>query len=218
MANNYAFNENIRYLLFNWILLIGYGAVNIFAFYDLAHSWPTQGSVIWYLLLIFCPAFLYHLTFISYVLISHQPPQWSRLFRLMTLIVGILFAGGLLQYTQKKALKRFKKAYAPLVEKIQHQMPTPCAINYSKIPEIIHYNRSISSVDSQSSLPKLFYNSQKFVIYFRAGSVDMDNSTLFYDSIDKNWQFFHNSDTASYQQFIQKTIGLTSCLLKINFQ
>jgi len=52
-----------KYLLLNWVLLTGYACINLFALYSSAYSWPTQGSIIWFLLIIFCPPFLYHLVF-----------------------------------------------------------------------------------------------------------------------------------------------------------
>ncbi len=210
LGSHHTISKNARYLLFNWILLISYGGINLFAVYSLTHSWPTQGSVIWFLLIIFCPAFLYHLTFISYVLILQKPPQWTRLFRLMTLIGGVLFAGGVLQYTQKKAFKHFRKAYTPLVELVQHKMPQPCNANYFTLPSVSQYNYSVTH-GYHKPVSGLFYNQQRFIVYFQGGSVDMNNSTLFYDSQNHNWLFFHNNDLAMFEQFKRRLEGLQNC-------
>ena len=64
-----------KYLLLNWILLISYGCINSFAFYSSVYCWPTQGSIIWLLLIIFCPPFLYHLVFIGYTLSLKKMPH-----------------------------------------------------------------------------------------------------------------------------------------------
>lgn len=198
-----------KYLLLNWILLIGYGCINLFALYGSIYSWPTQGSTLWFLLIIFCPPFLYHLVFIGYVLILKKRPHWKKVYRFLTLMCGILLAGGLLQITQKIGLARFKTAYNPLIVQIQKKMPTPCDAHYFEISEVYRYNHSVAK--KQKPVGALLYNPQRFVLHFRAGSVDSDNSTIFYDSEMKNWRFFHNDDNAEAENFAIRSKGLTRC-------
>jgi hypothetical protein len=204
-----------KYLLLNWILLVGYGCINFFAFYSSIHSWPTQGSFIWFLLIIFCPPFLYHLVFIVYVLTQHKIPHWKKIYRFVTLICGILLAGGLLQLTQKISLSRFKTAYSPLIAQVQQNMPLPCNKHYFEIAQVNHYNLTVTQKILWQGKPfgKIFYNPQRFIVYFRAGSVDNDNSTLFYDSKTKVWHFFHNDDVLEAQTFAVDIKGLSQCQL-----
>jgi hypothetical protein len=202
-----------KYLLLNWVLLASYACINLFALYSSAHSWPTQGSVIWFLVIIFCPPFLYHLFFIGYVLILKQRPHWKKSYRFLTLLGGILLAGGLLQVTQKISLARVKTAYSPMIALIQQKMPLPCDAHYFEIPQINTYNQSVTQKILRQSKPSgaLFYDSQRFVLHFRGGSVDRDNSTLFYDSQTKNWLFFHNDDVAMTAKFASRLQGLSQC-------
>lgn len=202
-----------KYLLLNWILLTGYGCINLFALYSSIYSWPTQGSIIWFLLIIFCPPFLYHLIFIRYVLILKKRPHWKKIYRFITMICGILLAGGLLQITQKISLARFKTAYSPMIVQVQQKMPFPCDAHYFEIPAVYGYNHSVTQKLLKDGKPigGLFYNAQRFVLYFRAGSVDMDNSTIFYDSEMKSWRFFHNDDGAEAANFASRSKGLTQC-------
>lgn len=202
-----------KYLLLNWILLTSYACINLFAFYSSVYSWPTQGSVIWFLLLIFCPPFLYHTVYISYVLILKKRPDWKKIYRFVTMVGGILLAGGLLQVTQKISLSRFKSAYTPFVARVQQNMPTPCNGHYFEISAVDSYNHSVTQKLLQQGNPAgaLLYNSQRFVLHFRGGSVDMDNSTLFYDSETKNWRFFHNENTVEAENFAGRIRGLTKC-------
>lgn len=204
-----------KYLLLNWILLTGYGCINLFAIYSSIYSWPTQGSNIWFLLIIFCPPFLYHLVFIAYVSVLKKRPRGKKIYRFLTIICGVLLAGGLLQLTQKISLTRFKSAYSPMIAQVQQKMPLPCDVHYFEIPEIDRYNHSVTQKILQQGKPAggLFYNSQRFVLHFRAGSVDMDNSTIFYDSEMKNWRFFHNDDVAEAENFAARSKGLTRCSL-----
>lgn len=202
-----------KYLLLNWILLTGYGCINLFAFYSSIHSWPTQGSIIWFLLIIFCPPFLYHLVFLGYVLILKQRLHWKKSYRVITMVCGVFLAGGLLQIAQKISLSRFKTAYAPLIAKVQQNMPVPCRGDYFEIPSVQDYNQSVTQKLLKQGRPEaaLLYNSQRFVLTFRGGSVDMDSSTLFYDSETKNWRFFHNEDSRESQNLAERSKGLTNC-------
>jgi hypothetical protein len=202
-----------KYLLLNWILLAGYGCINLFAIYSSIYSWPTQGSIICFLLIIFCPDFLYHLVFIGYVSILKKRPHWKKVYRLLTMICGILLAGGVLQITQKISLARFKAAYNPLIVQVQQKMPLPCNAYYFEIPEVYRYNHSVTQKLLQYGKPSggLLYNSQRFVLHFRAGSVDMDSSTIFYDSELKNWRFFHNDDVVEAANFAARSQGLMLC-------
>lgn len=202
-----------KYLLLNWILLTSYGCIILFALYSSAFSWPSQGSVIWFLLIIFCPSFLYHLVYIGYVLVLKNRPHWKKSYRFMTLVCGVLLAGGLLQLTQKISLTRFKTAYSPLIAKVQQNMPLPCNGHYFEIPAVASYNHSVTQKILKQGKPSgsLLYNAQRFVLHFRGGSVDQDNSKLFYDSETKVWNFFHNDDTEESAKFALRTKGLTQC-------
>jgi hypothetical protein len=203
-----------KYLLLNWILLAGYACLLLFSVYSCGYVWPTQGSIIWFLLLLFCPPFLYQLSFIGCALTQHKKPHWGKSQRLVSIFAGLLLACILLQLTQKFAFNRFKTAYNPMLAAIAQNMPQPCRSGYFAIKSVADYNASVShKILSAQQQPegKLFYNRDRFVLYFRAGSADMDNSTLFYDSQRKNWDFFHNSDSVKQQNLAALLKGLSVC-------
>lgn len=202
-----------KYLLLNWILLTSYGCINLFAIYSSIYSWPTQGSIIWLLLIIFCPPFLYHVAFIIFVFTLKDKQQWQKKCRVITLISGVLLAGGLMQATQNISLLRFKAAYQPLIVAVTEKMPKPCGEDYFDMPQVRRYNYSVTQKILKNGKPtgELLYNAQRFVLFFRAGSVDMDNSSLFYDSEKQSWRFFHNDNTLETKNFSNRIKGLGRC-------
>ncbi len=202
-----------KYLLLNWVLFISYGCIILFALYASIYCWPTKGSVIWFLIIIFCPPFLYHLVFIGYALLFNKTLHWKKSYRFITLIIGFLLAGGLLQLTQYLSLSRFKTAYQPLIAQIQITMPHPCRADYFKIPQVQSYNLSLiqKSFDKQKPTGALFYNSQRFVLYLRGGSVDIAGSHLVYDSQVKQWVFFHDTDMQALDKFNNQINKLPRC-------
>lgn len=202
-----------KYLLLNWVLFISYGCIILFALYGSIYCWPTKGSVIWFLVIIFCPPFLYHAVFISYALIFDKLLHWKKSYRFITLVIGIFLAGGLLQLTQNLSLARFKAAYQPFVAQIHANMPNPCASSYFAMPQVQSYNLSVTQKILQQKKPTgaLFYNPQRFVLYFRAGSVDVGGSSLVYDSQTKRWDFFHHNDRQAADKFTAQISKLVKC-------
>ena len=202
-----------KYLLFNWILFTGYGCIILFALYSSIYCWPTQGSVIWFLLIFFCPPFLYHGIFIGYALASDKLLHWKKSYRFVTLIVGFLLTGGLLQITQYLSLLHFKTAYRPFIAQIQANLPQPCNKEYFKIPQVQQYNASVTQKILKQGQPAgaLFYNKQRFVLYFRAGSVDPGGSYLSYESQTRQWTLFHHNDFAAVDKFAAQIHKLTQC-------
>ena len=202
-----------KYLLLHWILLAGFGCLNLLVFYSSCYVWPTQGSLIWSLLLLFCPPFLYHLIFISHVLFYKRPLVWKKSYYALTILGGIFIAGGILQIAQQISLTRFETAYQPMIAQIQRNMPMPCRTHYFELPTLADYNQSVSQKILVQNKPRgrLFYDEKRFVLYFQAGSIDRDNSSLVYDSAFKRWHFFHNDTLAESDYFIARRIGLTAC-------
>jgi hypothetical protein len=202
-----------KYLLLNWILFSSYGSLILFAFYSSIYCWPTQGSVIWFLLIIFCPPFLYHSVFLGYALIFDRLLHWKKSYRLLTLIIGLLLAGALLQISQSLSFSRFKTAYSPFIAQIQQKMPQPCDRNYFAIPQVQQYNASVTQKILKNNRPAgaLFYNAQRFVLYFRAGAVDVTGSTLFYDSSYHQWFFFHQTNNQAADNLAARLYKLRQC-------
>lgn len=204
---------NKKFLLVNWILVISYSCIIFFALYSSIYSWPTQGSVIWFLLIIFCPPFLYHCCFIGSALGLNKKLHWKKTYRLATFGFGILLAGGLLQLTQKVSLSRFKTAYTPLIMRVQQKMPQPCDSHYFEIPQVTAYNRTVTQkiLHQNKPIARLLFDKQRFILQFRAGAVDVEGSSLVYDSQTQKWHFFHNRENQEVEKFAERIKGLTSC-------
>lgn len=200
-------------LLLNWVLLVIYSSINIHTVYSLSHSWPNKGSFAWFLLVFFCPPFLYHFIALSYGLAVKKIFQWKKTLRFATLVAGVLLAGSLLQYVQDSSLRKFNRAYTPLIEKIRQKMPEPCDGDYFKIPKVATYNGHINRMVHRNGLPigELLHDGQHFLLRFQGGSIDIDGSTVFYDSKAGHWQIFHNDDMQMQDKLLFLQLGLTKC-------
>jgi len=206
-------DEYQKSLLLNWVLLLIYSGITIYSIYSLSHSWPNKGSLSWFFPIFFCPPFLYHFITISYTLATKKSFYWKKWLRLITIFIGILLAGILLQYTQNSSLRKFNRAYFPMTQELKENMPMPCHGDYFQIPQVVIYNGSSHRMVTYEGKPigELWYNQKRFVILFLAGSVDVDGSSLFYDSEAQKWQLFHNDNIKILDIFKRKLVNLTKC-------
>jgi hypothetical protein len=206
-------DEYKKSLVVNWILLVIYSNINIYTVYSLSHSWPNKGSLSWFSLIFFCPPFLYHFVAISYTLAIKENFRWKKCLRLGTLIAGFLLAGGLLNYTQKSSLRKLNRAYFPMVKALNKNMPMPCGHNYLQIPSVVVYNGKTKRTIMKEGKPigELWYKKKRFILSFLGGSVDIDGSTLFYDSEIQQWQIFHNDNLQMKQQLNNTLLKFKKC-------
>ena len=210
-------NDNKPPLL-SWVLLVFYGIINTYTVYTLAYSWPNTGNFLWFALLFCCPPFLYHLSLICYNLAQKKDYPWKKSLRFATLILGYLLASSLLHYTQNSSLRKFTRAYAPLVNRINDKMPAPCDEQYFQISKVRAYNHKISRKISKQGRPigKMLYNKQRFIVHFLGNSVDVEGSTIFYDSKTQTWQLFHNNDFEMSDNFNNLKSNLVTCKTFLN--
>ncbi len=206
-------DDDKKSLLINWILLVFYSSINIYTLYSLSHSWPTEGSFSWFLLIFFCPPFLYNFVTISYTLAVKKEFRWKKCLHLSTLIIGFLLAGALLNYTQKSSLKKLSHAYFPMVKAVTKNMPYPCHHDYFQIPKVVIYNGRTRRMIMKDEKPigKLWYTPNRFIISFLAGSIDIEGSTLFYDSKLQQWHIFHNDNLQMKQQLDNTLLNFQQC-------
>ncbi|MCK5924464.1 MAG: hypothetical protein KAG10_01080 [Methylococcales bacterium] len=206
-------DEHKHTLFFNAFVLFICCSIGLYTLYDLSYSWPHTGCLKWYILLFLAPVFVYHCLSISYFLIFKKPFVRKKTVSILSLIVGILFAGGLLQYTQNNSLQRFIRVYTPMIEKIQQNMPKPCNEAYFEIADIKNYNAHIHRSVTKDGKPigGLLYNTDQFILYFLGRSINIEGSLIFYDSTVKKWQLFQNNNAQAKDAFEQRRLTLRAC-------
>ena len=62
---------------------------------------------------------------------------------------------------------------------------------------------------------KLKYDNKRFVLAFGGGSMDIDGSTIYYDSGAREWRKFHNDDAGASGVYAGLTQGLAECVLRV---
>jgi hypothetical protein len=94
-------------------------------------------------------------------------------------------------------MSRFENAYQPLIDALHANEITAC-----KKPE--------SEVDSPGSIRLeiqgpgttwIHFLESRFVVSTRGGSIDIDGSTIYYDSEISEWDLFHNDNQTKVASF-----------------
>jgi hypothetical protein len=161
-----------------------------------------------------CPGIVFRLFSLVYVPISGRAPARLWLVRLVTVPVGMILAAVVASSASGLSQQAFEAAYAPFVAEIGSRLPDPCrGGDYFGIPAVSAYNRSTAHGRLTA---RLFHDDKRYVAAFPGGSIDIDGSTIYYDSRAAAWRRFHNDDGGARERFDGLTAGLTECRLAAN--
>ena len=201
---------------FIWIsaaLLTAYTAIVAWVSYNMSISWPHEGSwadiVLWFL----CPGIVFQAFSIIYTWRTRRRLVRRTQTRIITIPAGLLAAVALSNFASALAMDSFERAYAPYVAEIGANLAAPClpGARYFESASVAAYN-----LESDNRHPKarLRYDTQRFVLAFSGGSMDIDGSTIYYDSNTKQWNKFHNDRSAASAGYAKLTEGLAACSLQ----
>lgn len=194
-------------------LLVVYCVLVAWVFHDRATDWPHVGDWSYAVFFLLCPGIVFQVAGLVYLRHAGRPLTRRWLARLATVPLGLIFAALLMAWADGDALRGFEQAYAPLVAGIAAELPDPCrsVAGYFRSPSIATYNQRTGR---DRPVAKLHHDDRRFVLAFRGGSVDMDGSTIYYDSSVKAWQKFHNDHDDARAAYEKLTVELAECLVQ----
>jgi len=193
-------------------LLVAYVAIVGWMFYEQSTSWPHEGSWALIAYVFLCPGILFQSFRLAYTRRTGRPLTRRALTRVVTIPLGLLLAGLLLTQASTLAMRGFERAYAPFVSQIGASLADPCAAagKYFEIPAVAAYNQQTGSRPTAI----LKHDNKRFVLSFFGGSIDIDGSTIYYDSGAGGWRKFHNDRVEETGAFSKLTEGLAGCKLR----
>lgn len=194
------------------VLLAGYIAIVGWSFHAQSTSWPHEGSWAMLAYLFLVPGILFQSWALAYARRTGRPLTRRALTRVVTIPLGIVLAALLQEWASALALDEFKRAYAPFVAQVRAELAEPCggSARYFAIPAVAAYN----DATSRRPAANLKYDSKRFVLSFSGGSIDIDGSTIYYDSGAKAWRKFHNDSETRREALDKLTEGLAACRLQ----
>lgn len=194
-------------------LLAGYVVAVAWVFYEQATAWPHVGSWGYIALFVLCPGIVFQSFSLVFTRRTGRPLKRRALTRLVTIPLGLVLAALLASRAETLSQRGFEQAYAPFVWQVGANLPDPCraAGSYFQAASVADYN-----LRTGRGLPsaKLHHDGRRFVLAFHGGSVDIDGSTVYYDSGAGTWRKFHNNDETARAVYEKRRAGLAECLLQ----
>ena len=204
-----------RPALIGGIFLLLWLTLGIWLAWRLATAWPYSGHLAQFGLLIALPGLLFQIGHLSWLGFKRERLRgWRRwLLRLGTLLPGVFLATFLWGELEAVSLNRFESAMAPVVQKIGASQSGLCAAeNYTAIPAWPEYlDTARPGQTSKEAKADLHHDGQRFILALMGSSMDIDGSTIFYDSKNGRWQKFHNDNCDAASALQTQTEKMPDC-------
>jgi hypothetical protein len=212
VANNETQSEPKLRTVLSVVLLAAYVAIAGWVFSEQSTSWPHEGSWALFAYLVLCPGILFQSFSLAYTRRTGRPLTRRALTRVVTIPLGLVIGAALGEWASALAMDGFEQAYAPLVSQLGANLSDPCgpAGKYFAIPAVAAYNEQTG----RRPTARLKHDGKRFVLSFSGGSIDIDGSTIYYDSGAGAWRKFHNDRVEETSAFSKLTEGLAECKLR----
>jgi len=203
---NYKFKD-----IFSILILLCYGSIIIFSIIKIT-DWPSVGNV--WLLLILCllPAFIYRLINIIY-LIRNKNSLTGRWKKIAIITISIILSIGLTRVINEKAslwaMERFDHHYQPLIEQLSLHTDDLC----QQLNRIVEFQQ----LEGQQKPKALYFKGDVFTLLFSGNSIDIDGSTVYWDSRIGQWHIFHNDNQKKQAQLNKLTQDMSQCDYSANY-
>ncbi len=183
---------------------MGYIYLTLTGLKDIA-SWPGIGSY-WVLLFIFIfPGIIFQALLAFFYFSKWKIPQRTRYLRIAAVIMGIVLVQIVYDRAGSVAMRTIEETYSPLVEKLN------ISKDFCNLLSTCVEKEALQGIYSPTAL---YHKEARFILTFWGRSVDIDGSTIFYDSATKEWRIFHNDDQEKVREMNGITSGMEKCLLR----
>lgn len=195
-------------------LLVAYAMTVAWVFYQQSMAWPHEGSMGYVVFFLLCPGIVFQSFNLAYMLRTRRRLTRRALTRLVTIPLGLVVAAFLSIWASTLAMSGFEQAYVPFVTQVGANLRDPCraAGSYFQAPAVAAYNLQTGRYGARPA--RLHHDAKRFVLAFQGGSVDIDGSTIYYDSGARAWRKFHNDSRDDREAYAALTAGLAECVLK----
>lgn len=186
-----------------WLLWTVLGA---WLMWSLATAWPYVGHPAQMALLLVLPGFLFRSAHLLWLWRARRKlSRWSAWGgRVLAFVVGVFIMPW--DWLEARSMGAFEAQMAPLLAEVRRQLPAPCppAGRYALSPELSDY-LTTARAGSLLAQARLHHAGQRFVLVVGGRSIDIDGSTVFFDSTSGAWKKFHN-DRREEEQALEATI------------
>jgi len=206
-----------RELISDSMRLLIYLIATSYLFFVAATSRPHVGS--WYAIafLFLLPGICFGSFRIFHHLVYRKEMKRRWMVRILTIIIGLIFAVQLIKLESDLATDRYIQIYQPLVNAL-----TAGKISVCKQPEEeLDIKDAVRPKTSSDGLPgrtqwanhaTIYFSGDHFVVSVPGSSVDIDGSRLYYESKGGGkWRLFHNDRGDEKERFSKRTENSMAC-------
>lgn len=190
--------------------------LGLWASYSLATAWPYVGLMPQWLLLIAVPGVLFRAFDLVVMHVAKRRVRgWRRfLARVAALAIGLPVAVASWEALDAVSMSRFEGAMGSLVADLHSKHPSACPAQTGPVlePGTAAYLDHASAVRANATLN---FDAKRFVLTFQGRSMDIDGSTLFYDSADRSWRKVHNDTLNRTGELTTLVQGLSACRFRL---
>lgn len=194
------------------VLLGAWSLLTLWAGFRLANAWPYVGLMPQWLLLLALPGVVFRAADLAWLRMKGRPVAgWRRVpMRLAAIVAGGWAAVVAWEALDVLSWARFEQAVAPLVTRVSAGPGAMCATGPAAgiSPDLAAY---LADADAPRAAAELHWNAQRFVLSLPGRSMDIDGSTLYFDSRAGRWKKVHNDTLQRSGEFQALTDGLATC-------
>ncbi len=185
--------------------LLAWTGLSLWAAYGLATAWPYELHPLLLVLLVSMSGLVFRAG--DLVFIRRRGRRlagwWRTAGRLAALPLGVVLAFLLFSKLESISMTSFEREIATWVRQMHVSAPTSCPADgrYVADAALNSYLERSGAIRSGT----LHHGDGRFILELKGRSIDIDGSTLYYDSVTRKWKRFHNDNrerTAEFQALI----------------
>ena len=182
-----------RSILIAALFWLMWTAASVWLMFLLATAWPYVGHPAQIGLLFVLPGCLFRSAQLLWLWRARRSlprwPAWAG--RLLAVVVGVFIAPW--GWLETRSMAAFEAQMVPVLAELQRQarVPCPAPVSYRQSAELAAY---LAAANAGNLLAQASWHvsGQRWVLIVGGRSIDIDGSTLFYDSETGVWKKFHN--------------------------
>lgn len=191
--------------------LLAWVGLVLWAAQGLATRWPYELHPLLVVLVLATPGIVFRTADLLFMRWRRcRLAGWQRTGgRLAALPLGVFLAVMLFSAVEPMSMARFEREIASLVAQVQASTPVTCPAD-GRYPVDAALN---AYLEQSGGLRKgtLHQGSGRFIIELAGRSIDIDGSTLYYDSATRKWNRFHNDNRERAEAFQTLVKPLAPC-------
>lgn len=189
-----------------WVVAAAWAA------HALGTAWPYVQLMPQWLMLLALPGVTFRVVdLVAMRALSRRIKGWRRFaVRLAAFVVGVFAAAASWKQLDAISMARFERAMAPLVARLHAEREALCRPD-APGPLDLDLAAYLEAANAPRSPAELHYDKQRFVLTLQGRSMDIDGSSMFYDSRVRRWRKVHNDTLSQTGDLAVLTAGLSVC-------